>query len=170
MSSSAVGIGRNISLNFNTGDLNDQLFVRAKVKDPTNTLLQTVTLSWDGEAYSANFMMPDLDFIKVDYESFEDSGFTVPSCYENVSDVFYKNVGSGGGGSDADTIEVELEVSSPMVALDITTGLAELNVSSTSLDLDIKSDTIDLELETNEVVLEVETIDIEIEINDCVCS
>lgn len=87
-----IKVGDPIPLRLKLSDKENGLYVRAKVQDSTGTAISgsPFTLTHDSVGFYKNISvaMPDVPWVGVVYEVFTDSGFSTPSNYADVDEVF----------------------------------------------------------------------------------
>lgn len=146
---SSVAVGDVIPLVFNSGDANENLFVRAFVKDSGGSSIagSPFSLSWDGESYVNNSVeMQDKDYLKADYIAYVDALFTKKANYLEVSDVFTR-----AGESSFQEIDGELTatIKSRKLTSVISSTSLVASASSNKLTSVIKSNSVSASFNTN---------------------
>lgn len=105
-------VGEDIPLTLQLEDRNTGKYVRASVYNPSGAHIagSPINLSHFGQGmYTAELPMPFVEFVRVAYEVYDDSGYSTPSkAYEHIAEPVETDEGTGAAGGKHYIIQLQV--------------------------------------------------------------
>jgi len=118
---SRLALGKIVPVTLQVKDGNVSLFPQATVRDNEENILTTIDLVHNvaGEYIPpADYLMPNEQFIKIQYIAYTDSGHTTESSYDRDIDVFTLSADASSGGSQfKDFVEIQVDGKMPELSI-----------------------------------------------------
>jgi len=149
------------------------LYVEAVIKKPDRTEIANSPIDLTDEGSGLFFddseLMPELDYLTVTYNIYEDALKTIQSDdFCSVTEVFNREIEDTGNEESLSSIELELDLESAQIDLDLGSGNIDIDLDNGSLDLEIGSSNLDIDIDNPEIDLNIDRIALELNLECCI--